>query len=281
MKIDFIPDINRGHEAAMGYGATDRFIVKVLWWHLGTFTLLVFLNAVVKLGALYPSPLAWRVIGIPEAIVAFGIAALAALVPIFLAGKIHNHYVWRVVVTTALTVYSYLLVFVSGGSIEMHFHFFIIAALLVVYADWRLGWILFVLTGLHHGILNYVEPGWLYFYGRNDFSVIAHAVPVLVMVIFTTYLCNAFRNSVLGLKEAQKDIAARNAELEKLKQGLEVKVKERTTDLSDKLFALEKINLLMADSELKVEGLKKEISMLKGDMGSAEGANKDIHDMEK
>lgn len=269
-KVDFISDINKGHEAAMGYDSTDRFMVHILWWHFGVFTLLVVLNAVVKLASFYPSPIAWRVIGLPEGMIAFAIGGIAALVPILLAGKIRSHYLWRVLVTVAFTVFSYLFVFISGGSIEMHFHFFMMAALLVVYADWRLGWILLLLTGLHHGILNYFEPGWVYYYGRNDFSVIAHAVPVLVTIIFTTYLCNAFRSSVLGLKDAQKDIAARNAELEKLKQGLETKVQSRTTDLSDKLVEMEKLNRLMVDRELRMAELKKEIEGLKA--GSSPGS---------
>jgi methyl-accepting chemotaxis protein len=65
-------------------------------------------------------------------------------------------------------------VLISGGSIEMHFHFFMIMAVLVVYSDWRLGWLVLVLTALHHVILNYVRPDWVYFYGRNDFAIVAH-----------------------------------------------------------------------------------------------------------
>jgi peptidoglycan hydrolase CwlO-like protein len=100
---------------------------------------------------------------------------------------------------------------------------------------------------------------------------VAHAVPVLVTVIFTTYLCNAFRNSVLDLKDAQKDVAARNAELEKLKQGLEVKVQNRTTDLSDKLVEMEKLNRRVAESELKMLELKKDMEAMKKGTGPMGG----------
>jgi len=47
-------------------------------------------------------------------------------------------------------VYSYLFVFMSGGSIEMHFHFFMVLALVTVDSDWRLGWIVLALTAAHH-----------------------------------------------------------------------------------------------------------------------------------
>ena len=137
MKIDFLSDINEGYNEALNYGRTDHFIVQVLWWHLAVFSLFVFLNAGLKLALLYPSPIAWRVITIPEAIVTMVIAVVATLIPVLLVGTIRNHYLWRILITVALTFYSYLFVFVSGGSIEMHFHFFIVIALLVIYVDWR------------------------------------------------------------------------------------------------------------------------------------------------
>ncbi len=229
MKIDFLSDINKGYGDALSYPITDRFIVQVLWWHLGFFSLLVFLNAGLKLAEIYPSPLAWRVITIPEAMTSMMLAVITTLIPVLLVGKMNNHYLWRIVVTTALTVYSYLFVFVSGGSIEMHFHFFIVIALLVIYVDWRLGWVLLVLAALHHGILNYVEPGWVYFYGRNDFAVIAHALPVLVAVVCTTVLCEIGRQAVIKLKESERGLEARTTELEKAKVDLEKKLEESET----------------------------------------------------
>ncbi len=107
-------------------------------------------------------------------------------------------------VSVSLTIYSYLFVLISGGSIEMHFHFFMIMAVLVVYSDWRLGWLVLVLTALHHVILNYVRPDWVYFYGRNDFSIVAHGIPVAVMAVFTTMLCQNQRPSVAILEHSQR-----------------------------------------------------------------------------
>ena len=129
----------------------------------------------------------------------------------------------RRLVTMALTTFSYLFVFLSGGSIEMHFHFFMMMALLIVYLDWRLGWLVLLLVGLHHGVLNYVAPHWVYFYGRNDFSVIAHAIPVLATAIFTTVLCANNRQVVLRLRsqaqtEAERDEAQRRREEEQQKR---------------------------------------------------------------
>lgn len=228
MKIDFISDINRGYETVLSYPEADKFIIKVLWWHLGAFLLLTFLNSVVKLADFFPSPFAWRVINLQEVFYVALLAILATMVPILLVGKIKNHYLFRILVTFALAIYSYLFIFISGGSIEMHFHFFIIIALLIIYSDWRLGWIMLVLTGFHHGILNYIKPGWVYFYGRNDLSVVVHAILVLVIVIFTTVLCKIYKKSVLAALGAQE-----------FNINLEAKVKERTAEVEKARIILE------------------------------------------
>jgi len=204
MNLDFRSDINKEYATAMNYGGVDRFIVAILWWHFGAITLLTFTNSFLKLASYFPSPFAWRVIGLREALAAILVGWSAALIPALFRGKISDHYVWRVLVTVALTTYSYLFVFVSGGSIEMHFHFFMIMALLVIYSDWRLGWIVLVLTTLHHVILNYLQPQWVYFYGRNDFSVVAHLIPVTGSAIFTTLLCQNNRSSVEVLEDTKK-----------------------------------------------------------------------------
>ena len=262
MNIDFISDINKGHEESLNYKKVDQFVMNVLWWHLGVFILVAFLNAVVKVASFYPSPLSWRVISIKEAVIAVIIALSVTIILSIIKNKIQNRYLWRVLVTITLTLYSYLFVYISGGSIEMHFHFFMMAALLVVYADWRLGWILLLFTGLHHGVLNYFEPGWVYYYGRNDFAVIAHVIPVLVTVIFTTFLCITARQSVVVIEKSKVDLLARTDELEKLKSKLEVNVEDKTSELKTKITELESINKLMVDRELKMMELKEEIKKL-------------------
>src|SRR5919108_902203 len=53
---------------------------------------------------------------------------------------------------------SALLVHLSGGSIEMHFHFFVMVSLITLYQDWvpfgvALGYVV-----VHHGVLGYLAP---------------------------------------------------------------------------------------------------------------------------
>ena len=206
MRLDFVTDINRDYAASMNYVAIDRYLVSILWWHAGFVALMAFANSVLRMALYAPSPFSWRLLGGGEAAVATLLGIAAAAVPALVRGKIENHYVWRIVASLAFTTYSYLFVFLSGGSIEMHFHFFMVLALLTVYNDWRLGWIVLLLTALHHGILNYVAPSWVYYYGRNDLSVVAHAIPVAATTIFTSLLCSNNRRSVLMLEASRREL---------------------------------------------------------------------------
>ena len=210
MRLDLVSDINRDYAVAMNYGTVDRFMIKILWWHLGFAALMAFANSYLRLSVWLPSPFSWRVLGADEALAAVLIAFAAAVIPTLVRDKLANHYAWRIIVSAALTTYSYLFVFMSGGSIEMHFHFFMVMALITVYSDWRLGWFVLVLTALHHGILNYVAPTWVYFYGRNDVAVVAHALPVSATAIFTSLLCVNNRRSVAMHQAARQGLERAN-----------------------------------------------------------------------
>ena len=96
----------------------------------------------------------------------------------------------------------------------MHFMFFAMIALVAMYADWRLGWFMFVLVALHHLILNYVAPFWVFEYGRNDLAIIAHGIPVVVTAIFTTILCNIHRNAVEQIEQVRVDLQDINRKIE-------------------------------------------------------------------
>ncbi len=204
MKELLTADINERYAVALNYRQIDRFMIQVLWWHVAFLVFLTLGNTLFRLGLYFPSPFSWRVPTLEEGAVTIALGLLASSIPGGLHGRIHNHYVWRVLLSLSFTVHSYLLVFISGGSIEMHFHFFMIMALLVMYSDWRLGWFVLVLTASHHAVLNYLQPNWVYFYGRNDFAIVAHGLPVGVMAFFTTRLCQTQRQSVATLEETRR-----------------------------------------------------------------------------
>jgi diguanylate cyclase (GGDEF)-like protein/PAS domain S-box-containing protein len=73
--------------------------------------------------------------------------------------------------TLALVAASALLVHFSGGLIEMHFHFFVVVAVISLYQSWlpfltALGFVV-----LHHGVAGMLAPGTVY----NHPSAVEHA----------------------------------------------------------------------------------------------------------
>ena len=65
-------------------------------------------------------------------------------------------------VATGLILCSVVLVHQSSGLIEMHFHFFVIVALLTLYQDWKPFLVAITLTVLEHGVTGVLAPKSVY-----------------------------------------------------------------------------------------------------------------------
>lgn len=209
MKIDFISDINKDNYYVLGYDMVDKLMVKFAWWSAALFALYSLAVYALAPAKLYPSPFSWRIVTVTEMLWVIVLGFLAAVLMHVMRGKFKNHYLWRFIATNLLFMYPYLVVYISGGSIEWHFHFFVTFAVITLWADWRLGWWAILAVALHHGILNYVSPYWVYFYGRNDIAFLSHAVIVLFMAIVTTIICERMKaiadtNRILAAKLESK-----------------------------------------------------------------------------
>lgn len=193
MKIDFLSDINKENYYVLDYDRVDNYMIKANWISAVGLTLYSFVIYFLAPAKYYPNPFTWRIVDLSEVFWVMALAFITAAIVTVLRGRFKDHYLYRFIMANALMMYSYLVVFISGGSIEWHFHFFVMFALLVLYADWRLGWWAIIAVALHHGILNFISPTWVYFYGRNDVAFIAHAFLVLLMAIVTTKLSENYR----------------------------------------------------------------------------------------
>jgi diguanylate cyclase (GGDEF)-like protein len=64
-----------------------------------------------------------------------------------------------------LVTCSALLVHIWGGTIEAHFHFFVVVSLLMLYQDWVPFLIAIAFVVVHHGFVGAIEPGAVYAHG--------------------------------------------------------------------------------------------------------------------
>lgn len=205
----FLSDINQIYTKDFNYPSVDRLMIRILWVHFLAVALPAILIYAFRPADYYPSPFSWRDLSLPEVTGAILAAFIAVIVPTILKGRLQNHYYYRLIVTAAYMAYSFLVVFVSGSSIEAHFHLFGIWALLTLYYDRRLIWFGFILMILHRLILNYTVPDWLYHYGRNDISLVAHILFALMVAIFTSWIAENGRKALALIFEGNKIMESR------------------------------------------------------------------------
>ena len=73
-------------------------------------------------------------------------------------------------VSAGLVTSSAILVHLSDGYIEAHFHFFVVIVLITLYEDWVPLLLAAAYTGVHHGLLGTIDPASVY----NHPDAIAH-----------------------------------------------------------------------------------------------------------
>ncbi|HET7482385.1 MAG TPA: methyl-accepting chemotaxis protein, partial [Actinomycetota bacterium] len=75
-----------------------------------------------------------------------------------------------VVATFGLVATSGILVHLSGGTIEAHFHFFIMLAVISLYQDWRAFLLAIAFVAVHHGVAGVVDARSVF----NHQAALAH-----------------------------------------------------------------------------------------------------------
>ncbi len=146
--------------------------------------------------------------------------------PVFLAWK-HAGSVWtRQVIALAQMLTSALLIHLTGGRIETHFHVFGSLAFLAFYRDWRVLLTATVVVAADHMLRGLFWPQSVFgVLVASNWRWLEHAGWVLFE---DTFLFIFIRQSLRDMR----DVAMRQAQLEKQNAEIELKVHERTADLT-------------------------------------------------
>ncbi len=145
--------------------------------------------------------------------------------PVFLARTQGGKPLTRFIIAVAQMLTSALLIHLTGGRIETHFHVFGSLAFLSFYRDWRVLIPATVVVAVDHIVREIFWPQSAYgVLTTNGWRWLEHAGWVLFEV---TFLCIAIKRSVGEMW----DIAVRTAEIENLNLSLEHRVAERTMQL--------------------------------------------------
>ena len=148
-KFSFMP--RGGKLPCEASGTRHAMIVRLLWAHaivLPIYALTTGLNWTHSLGE-----------GVPVAVLA-GLAG-SQLLP---------HKVRISVATLGLVVSSAVLVHISGGLIEMHFHFFVVVGVVTLYQSWTPFLLAIAFVVVHHGVMGSFFPTDIY----NHADALAH-----------------------------------------------------------------------------------------------------------
>jgi len=178
--------------------------------------------------AVWVSPLTWagtdsRVH--PHVWGALGLGGLIVGLPVALAFLRPGWFFARHVIAAAQLLSSGLLIHLTGGRIETHFHVFGSLAFLVFYRDWRVLVTATVVTAADHLVRGFVWPESVYGTPVGaEWRWVEHAWWVAFIDVFLWY----------GCWQGTRDIwrtAVREAELEAAHATVEERVRERTAGL--------------------------------------------------
>jgi signal transduction histidine kinase len=197
-------DINAAYAEILDYPLLDSWSVRVLWLHGVALLMLITLNAYARLPMSFPSPFGWHFISLTQGVIALVGGGVALLVPLLARSRVNNHFAWRILLCLSLATYSYLFIYISGGSLTMHFHMFLVMIFIAVYADWRLEWLLFGFWSIGNIIFDTLSSSWIYEYGHNNLSVPLQITFLLVMAYFATVVCKNHRRSIIALIDSKQ-----------------------------------------------------------------------------
>jgi hypothetical protein len=209
------------HEAVrIAERADERFNTRVLrvfaetdrlfgWLMLGQWAFAILL-------AIFYAPYGWvgeaRVLGanVPMAV---GLGGLLAALPVYLAFFHPTKTVTRHVIAASQMLWSALLIHLSGGRIETHFHVFGSLAFLAFYRDWRVLVTATLVVASEHFLRGLMWPESIYGIVNPEWwRFLEHAFWVLFCDAFLTLAC------LRGVKE-MRELAEQGAHMEALAQS--------------------------------------------------------------
>jgi signal transduction histidine kinase/CheY-like chemotaxis protein len=177
------------------------------------------------------------------------LGGIVTIVPVLLALLRPGETLTRHVIAVGQMLMSALLIHLTGGRIETHFHVFGSLAILAFYRDWRV-----LISASAVVLVDHLLRG--FFWPQSVYGVLSapvwrsfeHAGWVVFEV---TFLIVSIRKSLSEMHL----VAERQARLEALKEGIEQTVAERTAELANanKALKLENAERDRAEQKLHVE----------------------------
>ncbi|MBS1703073.1 MAG: hypothetical protein JST12_15515 [Armatimonadetes bacterium] len=165
------------------------------------------------------------------------------LFPVWLLRKHGNNATTRYVVTIAQAFWSILLIHLTGGRIETHFHVFGSLAFISFYRNWKLLIPATVIIAVVHFAGIYIFSESIYGVSRPEWwRFLEHSAWVVFEDIFLVMAClRGFRELEVG--------AERQAELESIQDKIQEEVETKTAELLESSTMREKLQLELLQAQ--------------------------------
>jgi len=168
-----------------------------------------------------------------------GIAAVASW-------GVHSRKAASAIVAVGLLTCSALLVHMAEGTIEAHFHFFVVVVALTLYEDWLAFGLAAAYVALHHGVLGTLDPAevfnhpaaraepWLWALVHAGFIAAAGAAAVVAWRL-NEDLREEKDTALARARAAERDLRASAAALERSNRDLQTFAYAASHDLTEPL----------------------------------------------
>jgi len=176
--------------------------------------------------------------------------------PIYATYKFENAKMTSILYGVSMLFYSGLLIHLSKGMIEAHFHVFISIALLIMFAN-PMTILAAALTAAIHHVGFYVFFKDSLFNYQASFTILAvHALAVIVQTIPCMLIANKFKTYMID-----QEIAAEKREIEvqeqlKIQEALSIAEKEKAVALQEKIKSDRETEILL--QKKKMEEIEKQ-----------------------
>ena len=186
--------------------------------------------------------------------------------PIYLAWRRPGHASTRHTIAIAQMLTSALLIHLTGGRIETHFHVFGSLAFLAFYRDWRVLVSATVVVAVDHLMRGIFWPESVFgVLTPSSWRWLEHAGWVIFEDLFLMI-------SIQQGRQDMRQVAERQASLEALNEGVEQRVRERTHDLQREIH--ERI-----ETQSKLEETHQQLLQVSRQAGMAEVATGVLHNV--
>ena len=169
---------------------------------------------------------------IPGDLGALAASACGNILPTIMIRRHRFDRATRLVVGTLAAVQPAILVYALRGhawQTDMHMYFFVALAALTILCDWRAILLPSALIAVHHLLLDYLAPEWVFEGSGNLSRVIVHGVAVILQFCALGYLTNCLRNLLLdqGRAKQESERYAQEAQLAAAEAGVAREEAER------------------------------------------------------